>query len=59
MHRLLGDQVAQRIAELRQRLADLEARLPAHSVPAAMLMEMEEVEDELVRLQDELAKQGS
>jgi lipase chaperone LimK len=59
MHKLLGDQVAQRIAELKRRLADLEERLPAHSVPAAMIMEMEEIEDELVRLQNESEKQGS
>jgi hypothetical protein len=59
MHSLRGDQVAQRIAELKRRLADLEARLPAHSVPVAMIMEMDEIEDELVRLQDELQKQGS
>jgi lipase chaperone LimK len=59
MHSLLGDQVAQRIAELKRRLADLEARLPAHSVPAAMILEMEEIEDELVRLQDELERPGS
>ena len=58
MRGLLDDQVAQRIAELKRQLADLQARLPAHSVPPAMLMEMEEIEDELARLQSELGKQG-
>jgi len=55
----LDDQVAQRIARLKQRLADLQSRLPAHSVPMTMMIEMEEIEDELVRLQSELEKQSS
>ena len=58
MRELLDDQVAQRIAKLKRRLADLQARLPAHSVPPAMLIEMEEIEDELARLQSELEKQA-
>ena len=44
------DRAAQRITDLEQRLADLQARLPAHSVPPAMMMEMEEIEEELARL---------
>ncbi len=44
------DRAVQRIIELKQRLADLQARLPAHSVPPAMMMEMEEIEEELARL---------
>ncbi len=36
-------------AELEQRIADLRARLPRHSVPAAMLLELEELEAELER----------
>ncbi|MBU0492503.1 MAG: histidine kinase [Chloroflexi bacterium] len=35
------------IRELEQRLSDLQARLPRHSVPMAMLIEIEELEDEL------------
>jgi hypothetical protein len=35
------------IAELEQRIADLRARLPRHSVPAAMLLELEAMEEEL------------
>ena len=58
MRGLLDDQVARRIAELERQLADLQARLPAHSVPAVMLIEMEEIEDELARLQSELEKQS-
>jgi hypothetical protein len=33
--------------ELERRLANLRARLPRHSVPAAMLIELEELEEEL------------
>ncbi len=37
------------IEELEQRIADLQARLPKHSVPASMLIELEELEEELAR----------
>lgn len=42
--------LSRRIQELEARLADLEARLPAHSVPPAMWEELEELEEELARL---------
>jgi len=35
------------IEELEQHIAELRARLPRHSVPAAMLIELEELEEEL------------
>ncbi len=47
---LPGPDLARRIRELEARLADLEARLPAHSVPPAMWEELEELEEELTRL---------
>ena len=50
MHNPIEGQIAQRVAELRQRLADLQARLPAHSAPPAMVMEVEELEEELDQL---------
>lgn len=37
----------ERIGELERRLADLQARLPRHSIPAAMMIEIEELEEEL------------
>ena len=40
-----------RIIELKRLVADLEARLPAHSVPPAMAQRLEELEEELERLQ--------
>jgi HAMP domain-containing protein len=40
----------QRLRALEQQLADLRARLPKHSVPAAMILELESLEDEIERL---------
>lgn len=40
----------ERIAELEERIQDLRTRLPKHSVPAAMLVELEDLEDELAEL---------
>ena len=42
----------ERIAELEKEIADLEARLPKHSVPPAMLLQLEDLEDELELLKD-------
>jgi hypothetical protein len=43
-----------RIAELERQLADTRARLPKHSTPMSMVMEIEELEEALVhaRAQD-------
>jgi hypothetical protein len=40
----------ERITQLEQQLAELKARLPRHSVPAAMIIELEDLEDELEAL---------
>lgn len=40
-----------RIEELERRIAELKCRLPAHSVPPAMLQQLEELEEELIREQ--------
>ena len=40
----------EQIAQLRKQIAELEARLPKHSVPAAMIIELEDLEDELESL---------
>ena len=40
----------ERIAQLEKEIAELEARLPKHSVPAAMIIELEDLEDELEAL---------
>lgn len=40
----------ERIAELEAEIAALTARLPKHSVPPAMIVELEDLEDELETL---------
>jgi hypothetical protein len=45
---------SERIARLRKQIAELEARLPKHSVPAAMIIELEDLEDELESLTAEV-----
>jgi hypothetical protein len=37
----------ERIAQLERQIEELEARLPKHSVPAAMIIELEDLEEEL------------
>jgi uncharacterized protein YlxW (UPF0749 family) len=38
------------IADLQEQIEQLKARLPKHSVPAAMIIELEDLEDELETL---------
>ena len=45
----MSEHAESQIAELEQRIADLKARLPRHSVPPAMIIELEELEEELER----------
>jgi hypothetical protein len=40
----------ERLRELEDKLAELKARLPAHSVSAAMMIELEELEEEIEAL---------
>jgi hypothetical protein len=42
-----------RIEELQQRIAELRARLPRHTPPTAMMVELDELEDELARVEEE------
>jgi hypothetical protein len=44
---------------LEQRIEDLRRRLPKHSVPAAMLIELEDLEDELAELRQEASQAES
>ncbi len=39
-----------RIKELEREIADIRGRIPAHSVNPAMIIELEDLEDELERL---------
>jgi len=43
-----------RIEALKQAIRELEASLPAHSIPPSMLIRLEELEDELTRLQQQV-----
>ena len=40
-----ADQLAQEVRDLEARLADLKKRLPAHSIPPALMAELDELED--------------
>lgn len=45
----MSEKLSTRIAELEKRIADLRARLPKHSIPPAMLIELETLEEALAR----------
>ena len=47
----------ERIEELEKRIADLQARLPKHSVPTSMLIELDDLEEELEQLRISVAQQ--
>ena len=49
----------QRIAELQDQIEQLKARLPKHSVPAAMIIELEDLEDELETLRGQVARESN
>ena len=49
------EQLERLIAELEARLADLQARLPAHSIPPAMIAEMDELDERLAHEHTRLA----
>lgn len=41
------EDAAARVAELEKQLADLQARLPAHSIPPSMIAELDALEEAL------------
>ena len=43
----MNQNLEKRIKELEARIADLNARLPKHSVPTSMLIELDDLEEEL------------
>ena len=47
-----------RIEDLEARIADLETRLPKHSVPPAMLIQLEELEEMLERARSQAAEEN-
>jgi hypothetical protein len=42
-----------RLVELEREHADLQSRLPKHSVPMAMMLRLEDLEEEIARLRSE------
>lgn len=48
----------ERVREIEDKIADLKARWPAHSVPPLMWQQLEELEEELERAQKESAANG-
>ena len=48
-----SESTAAQITELEMRITDLKARLPRHSTSPAMLIELEELEEELERAMQE------
>ena len=42
----------QKIAQLKEEIAQLKARFPKHTVPPAMMIDLEELEEELERAMD-------
>lgn len=47
-------QLEKEIEALQARLTDLKTRLPAHSIPPAMMAELDEIEDQLERAENQL-----
>ena len=45
-----------RLSELESQLADLEARLPAHSIPPNLVAEMDRLDEEIQAEKDRLEK---
>ncbi len=50
---------SERLRQLESELADLKARMPAHTVRPAMVMEMEDLEDEIAELKAKLRARGT
>jgi hypothetical protein len=48
-----------RIAELEEQIEQLKARLPAHSTPPAMIIELEDLEEELEALLERVGRGSS
>ncbi len=55
----MGMNDAERIAQLEKEIDELRARLPRHSVPMAMMIALEELEEELKALKARAAQHGT
>ena len=50
----MNQMINKRIQELEEKVADLKKRWPPHSVPAALLQELDDLEDELAEELDKV-----
>jgi hypothetical protein len=57
MNDTMSDQ--KRITELEAEIAELEARMPKHSVPPAMIIQLEDLEDELEMLKARVEREAN
>ena len=46
----MTDNLAEQISQLKQRLAEARARIPKHDVPAALIAEIDDLDEELQAL---------
>ncbi len=53
----MGESANRRVVELEERIADLMARLPKHSTPPSMLIELDDLEEELEQARAKAARQ--
>lgn len=49
----------ERITELEEQIADLNKRWPAHSVPAALLQELDDLEEQLAEELEKIQQRGT
>jgi hypothetical protein len=50
------ERLLQLIAALEAQLADLKKRLPAHSIPPAMIIELDQIDEQLNTARQQLAR---
>jgi hypothetical protein len=55
----MKDDEARKIAELERRIEDLTSRLPKHTPPVSMLVELDELDEALEQARAEAARQGA
>jgi hypothetical protein len=48
-----------RIQDLKEKIAELKKRWPAHSISAALLQELDDLEEELAKLQQRKTDKGN
>jgi ribosomal protein L29 len=52
------EQLKERIDKLKKELKQVRSQLPMHSIPPAMIMHMDDLEDEILELKKEFKKRN-